>query len=403
MKGEGTMHKKLKIEGHNAHVLRDANGRDTGCLYTVNPEEGRVTAWIPLCVCDTPASYLRFKAINIIPRMLGRHGYLQGAIKQLRDLVVAEDAVNSLVDSLWGDGSPLAFEVVDYCQNDVSVTENGRTYLTRMNHMSPDERIDKAFRMISKINKEESNMNHYVLRCKIKSDNDRVILADECIQVIQDRNKFTLLFDKADISEEEFKRFANYLHSHTGGLLKNCYHNISYEFGNYMVRVTVRDSDVCTPASARAKLLDILTEGIKQHGVYPCTPAHRLFDDVSYVAFYIQELGPTAEPIYKKGWPSLLNGTLHLDAYVIKTAGADGHVITNNRTYMYSEFDPKRSISVKNGKLDVGAIWATQPYLLDKTYISETELISDFRDLFDKGKIFVNASRLVTTFEPDRE
>ena len=203
MKGDGTMHKKLKIEGHVAHVLHDDKGRDTGCLYTVNPEKGRVTAWIPLCVCDIPASYIQFKTINIIPRMLGRHGYLQGVINQLRDLVVAEDAVSSLVDSLFGDGS-------------------------------------------------------------------------------------------------------------------------------------------------------------------------------------------------------LLNGTLHLDAYVIKTAGADGHVITNNRPYMYSEFDPNRSISVKNGKLDVGAIWATQPYLLDKTYISETELISDFRDLFDKGKIFVNASRLVTTFEPDR-
>lgn len=388
------MHKRLKLDGHNAHVLRDANGRDTGCLYTVNPEKRRVTAWIPLCVCGIPASYIRLKTINIIPRMLGRHGYLREVINQLRGLVVAGDAVDSLVDSLLGNGSPLTSEVVDYCRDDVSVTEKAFKLISKaekkMHKYTIPAKDIKALN--DTLFEEESNMEHYVLRCKMKVGNDGIALTDEYVQVIQDGNKFTMLFDNAESTNAELGVFVNYLHGCDG----DCHHNKSAEFGNHAVTFIVSKSH--DSKMARNEFLEILANGIKQYGPYP------LFDNVGSIEFYIQELGPDAKPIYKKEWPSLLNGTLHLDAYVIKTAGSDGHVITNNRPYRYSEFDPCRSISVENGKLDAGALWGTtQVELLSRTYASETKLISDFRDLFDNGKIFVNASRLVIMFEPDRE
>ena len=361
------MHKRLKLDGHNAHVLRDEAGQDTGYLYTVNPEKERATAWVQIHTLGHPETreYVKFVTLPICSRKLGQLGYLQSIIRTLR-------------------------EAVRYT--------NARTYLTGMSHMSPDERIDNAFRMISKINKEESNMNHYVLICKIKSDNDRVTIADEYIQVIQNDNGFTLLFDKADISEEEFKRFVNYLHSNTGGLLKNCYHSMSYEFGNYTVRVTVRDADVYSPDNVRARLLDIFTEGIKQHGVYPCTPTHRFFDDISSVEFYIQELGPDAKPIYKKEWPSLLTGTLRFWPFVLR----DGV----SRSYIHNlvACDPFQTLSVIDGRVK-DLPFHEYPLLygdiFHKEYSDKDELISDFRKLFDDRKIFANASNLNVVFEPD--
>lgn len=373
-KEEKKMRNKTKVNGHVIHKLPKC----VGLYYTVEPEHSCIAVYI---LRFDPATgeycYSEFEDITIRTAQLGRPGYLQEQIEWIA--------------RRHSDLTPI------------------RNYLEREKMLNDDtfagalSNIKEGLKALNDtVFEEESNMNHYVLICRIKSDNDRVIIADEYIQVIQDRNKFTLLFDKADISEEEFNRFVNYLlcHAHIGGRLENCYHNKSTEFGNYVVAVTVSDAAVYTLASARNSFLDILTEGIKQHWVYPHRPLSGLPSDPSSVEFYIQELGPNADPIYKKEWPSLLNGTLHFWAYVIQRS--------ESRPYIHNlvDCDPTQALTVRDGRVR-GLPFPTYPNIYGdifrKEYSDKDELISDFRGLIDDRKIFANASKVYIEFQPDRE
>lgn len=393
-----------KIKGHVAHKMT-VKGRTY--FYIVAPERESVEVyaeWPP-----TPVGYAKVESIHITPRMLGRHGYLQSVLKRLAEYLsgdynlVTDCSQNDEDVPPWSTKYDILFDPKEekwiawkHELNQTALKED----LYEHTHQATQKALNDT------IFEEESNMmNHYVLRCKIKSDNDRVILVDEYIQVIQDRNKFTLLFDKADISNEEFEHFINYLHNTLyGRCLYSLYNYKSAEFGNYSVTfsiTTLHDSKM-----ARESFLDILTKGIKQHRAYP----YRLIDlpsDPSSVEFYIQELGPNSAPIFAQRWREGLNGYVSIKARVYNENGVDV------RPYKPLDSDILR-FYVRNGRVwllrypttvleTMGAIpetWSKCPQILTTEYRDEDHLIRDCRAVLEHFGMYRNASTVKLCWYP---
>lgn len=325
------IHKKNKVNGHVVHRLPKC----PGLYYTVEPEHSCIAVYrLKYDELNDGLCYAEFEDIAIHTSQLGRPGYLQEQIGWISK---------------------------------------------------------KHFKEEKKMN--TTNIRHFVLVAKIKSDNDRVMHDCEYIQVVQQGDKFMLLFDAADITQTEAADLTKYL---SGVLaIKDVSLSVNPEFINYAISFSgIFDFD----DDSIHNLCSILADGAKHKHTYPLRARYKAVSSVSSISFFIQENADT--PIYKKEWPSLLNGTLHFWPYVIQRS--------ESRPYIHNlvDRDPSQNLSVIDGRVR-GLPFHKYPLIygdiFHKEYSDKDELISDFRGLIDDRKIFANASKVYIEFQPDRE
>ena len=372
------MHKRLKLDGHNAHVLRDEAGRDTGYLYTVNPEKERATAWVQIHTLGHPETreYVKFVTLPICSRKLGQLGYLQSIIRKLRDEAYLM----------------AGFQIKKY---DGSIMRKIAT------------KIIKEEKKMHKKTKINGHVMHKLPKCEdlyytVEPENGRIYVYKLAYIDSWTRESNYEYYGYINICANQLGRHGylqdqvNYLaQRYSDNTTQTALNDTMYKEGKKMGeirkdRITLNASDGCYLEIFNKSNTIVFHFGTESRAV-------TVPDDYE-INWGVKEMGTCNLHIEKKK-PSLLTGTLRFWPFVFR----DGV----SRRYIHNLVgcDPFQTLRVVDGRvmnLPFDKYLSIYDDIFNKTYSDKDELISDFRKLFDDRKIFANASNLNVVFEPDR-